>query len=108
GSPFHLMAWQQMIRDTFGHRPVHLIARTETGSLAGVLPLFLIRSRIFGRLLVSTPLAAYGGILADSAAVSQQLFDRAAEIAKDLRVQFLELRNFRNTLPMDSLLRKDL
>jgi len=108
GSPFHLMAWQQLIRETFGHQPLHLTAMTSNGIVAGVLPLFLVRSRIFGRLLVSTPLAAYGGILADAESVSKAIFERALELAKELKVQFLELRNFRNTLPVDSLVRKDL
>src|SRR5690242_14173803 len=66
GSAFHLMAWQRMILDTFGHQPFHLVAKASRGNVIGVLPLFLVRSRIFGRLLVSTPQAAYGGILADS------------------------------------------
>jgi FemAB-related protein (PEP-CTERM system-associated) len=107
GSPFHLIAWQQLIRETFGHQPLHLMATASTG-VVGVLPLFLVRSRIFGRLLVSTPLAAYGGILANAAPVSQAIFARALDLAKELKVQFLEVRNFRNTLPVDSLLSKDL
>jgi FemAB-related protein (PEP-CTERM system-associated) len=108
GSPFHLMAWQRMIQDTFGHRLLHIIARNSAGDFTGVLPLFLVRSRIFGHMLVSTPQASYGGILASSEAVAQAIFGRAREIAKDLNVQFLEFRNFRNVITDDSLLRKDL
>lgn len=108
GSPNHLMAWQRMVQNTFGHQPVHLVAKTESGAPIGILPLFVVRSRIFGRLLVSTPLAAYGGILANSEAASQAIFKRAGEIAKELNVQFFELRNFLNALSVDSLLRKDL
>jgi FemAB-related protein (PEP-CTERM system-associated) len=101
------MAWQRMIRDTFGHRQLHLMAKTSANQVLGVLPLFLVRSRIFGRLLVSTPQAAYGGILADSELASQAILQRAMKLAKDLKVQFLELRNFLNEMPEDSLLRKD-
>jgi len=108
GSPFHLMAWQRVIQDTFGHQPRHLVARTSSGRVSGVLPLFLVRSRIFGRLLVSTPQAAYGGVLADTESASQAIFQRAAEIAKDLEVQFLELRSFQNSTPGNSLLKKDI
>jgi FemAB-related protein (PEP-CTERM system-associated) len=108
GSPFHLMAWQRTISDTFGHQPFHLVANTSSGRVIGVLPLFLVRSCIFGRLLVSTPLAAYGGILAESEGVSHAIFQRVADMAKDLSIQFVELRNFRNILALDSLLRKDL
>jgi FemAB-related protein (PEP-CTERM system-associated) len=108
GSPFHLMAWQRMVRETFGHEPLHLVATNAKGGLAAVLPLFLVRSRIFGRLLVSTPLAAYGGILADSEAVSRAMFDQAFRIAKERKVQFFEMRTFRNPMPDQLLLRKDI
>jgi FemAB-related protein (PEP-CTERM system-associated) len=84
------------------------VAKRGDGQIAGVLPLFLVRSRIFGRLLVSTPQAAYGGILAESESASSALFGHAAELAKELNVEFLELRNFRNALSDDSLLPKDL
>jgi len=102
------MAWQGMIHDTFGHEPMHLSAKNPDGNLIGVLPLFLVRSRLFGHLLVSTPQAAYGGILAGSEAISQAILERATEIAKARKVQFLELRNFRNALPGDSLAQKDI
>jgi FemAB-related protein (PEP-CTERM system-associated) len=108
GSSFHMMAWQRLISDAFGHQQFHIVANNSAGNVAGLLPLFLVRSRLFGRLLVSSPLAAYGGILSDSEAVTRAIFQRAADIAKNLKVQFLELRNFRNAIPSDSLLRKDL
>jgi FemAB-related protein (PEP-CTERM system-associated) len=108
GSTFHLMAWQRLIHSTFGHEPRHIVATNSTGQIVGVLPLFLVRSLIFGRMLVSTPHATYGGILANSDAVEQTIFQRAHEMAKELNVEFLELRNFRNALPDDCLLRKDL
>jgi FemAB-related protein (PEP-CTERM system-associated) len=72
------------------------------------LPLFLVRSRIFGRILTSTPHASYGGILAASGAVAETILNRARDIAKTLDVEFLELRGFRNAVPDDSLLVKDL
>ena len=66
GTPFHLVSWQNTILNTFGHLPQHIVARDEKGAVVGVLPLFLVRSRLFGRMLVSTPQAAYGGILSNS------------------------------------------
>src|SRR5262245_46461306 len=72
GSCFHLMAWQRVIQSSFKHRAVHLVARSvEKGEIIGLLPLFLVRSKIFGRLMVSTPQAAYGGVLADSGSVAE-------------------------------------
>jgi FemAB-related protein (PEP-CTERM system-associated) len=73
-----------------------------------VLPLFLVRSRIFGRLLTSTPHANYGGVLAISDEVAEAIVQRAREIAKTLDVEFLEFRSFRNAVQDDRLLEKDL
>jgi len=108
GSAFHLTAWLNTIEKSFGHEPRHILARESSGAIVGVLPLFLVRSRIFGRLLVSTPQAAYGGILATDDTVSRAIFDRARELALESQVQFLELRNFRQLLSENSLLTKDL
>ncbi len=109
GSPFHLTAWHRMIENTFGHEPRHLVARTSAGGeVVGVLPMFLVRSRIFGRMLVSTPHAAYGGCLADSPETMWSLVDYAWNVAKELHVEFLELRNFRNVVDDFSLSNKDL
>jgi FemAB-related protein (PEP-CTERM system-associated) len=108
GTPFHLMAWQRLIQSSFGFTPKHIVARNSQGEICGVLPLFLVRSAIFGRMLVSTPQAAYGGVLSSSDSAERTIVDRAREIARDMQVQFLELRNFRNPVPDDGLLTKDL
>src|SRR6185436_2980910 len=91
GSSFHLSNWQNTIQKTFGHKPCHIVARDSKNEVAGVLPLFLVRSRLFGRMLVSTPQAAYGGILATSDSVTHQILNRAQQIAREQNVEFLEL-----------------
>jgi FemAB-related protein (PEP-CTERM system-associated) len=108
GSVFHLSSWQKMIQSSFNHYPLHLAAENENGKICGLLPLFLVRSRIFGRMLVSTPQAAYGGILADNDSISRCLLEKAYELARRENVEFLELRNFQATLDDSSLLTKDL
>ena len=97
-----------MIEHTFHHRPFHLLYEDEDGKVAGVLPLFLVRSRIFGRMLVSTPQAAYGGILADNPPIAERLLEKAQEIAHVERAEFLELRCFQNGLNNPDLVVKDL
>jgi FemAB-related protein (PEP-CTERM system-associated) len=59
-------------------------------------------------MLVSTPQAAYGGILSDSTSAIDALLARAREIANTERVQFLELRNAHTPLNNPDLLAKDL
>jgi FemAB-related protein (PEP-CTERM system-associated) len=109
GSPFHLMAWQRLIEGTFGHEAQHIVARRlPQGEIVGVLPMFLVRSRIFGRMLISTPHACYGGCIAESADISEVMVHYARDLAKELRVEFMELRNFRNTSDDPGLVTKDL
>src|SRR5205814_1419188 len=109
GSPFHLMAWQNLIQSAFGYEPKHIVARSAAnGDVIGILPLFLVRSLLFGRMLVSTPRAQYGGVLADSEEIAHTILSRARELARDLRVKFLELRNHRNPITHPDLFQKDL
>lgn len=107
GTVFHTESWQRLIQSSFGHRPLHLVAETHEGAISGICPLFLVHSGIFGRMLISTPQAAYGGILADNPSVTQSLYEKAQGLARDNNVQFLELRN-RTALQEPSLAQKDM
>jgi FemAB-related protein (PEP-CTERM system-associated) len=108
GTVFHLAAWQRFIESSFPHVPQHLAALDSDNKIVGLLPLFSVRSRIFGRMLVSTPQAAYGGILADTEKVRNDLLLRAQEMAVERKVRFLELRNRSVCLNDPSLATKDL
>ncbi|MEX0774949.1 MAG: FemAB family XrtA/PEP-CTERM system-associated protein [Phycisphaeraceae bacterium] len=61
--------------------------------ISGYLPLALVASRLFGRFLVSLPYLNRGGVVADDAATAVDLIDKAAELADQLDVQYLELRH---------------
>jgi FemAB-related protein (PEP-CTERM system-associated) len=109
GSVFHTAAWQRLIQTSFGHKPTHLAAQKQgSDAIIGLLPLFLVHSLIFGRMLVSTPQAAYGGILADSDSIANAIMVQARQIAIQNKVQFFELRNFRNALTLSDLVPKNL
>ncbi|MEA2075232.1 MAG: hypothetical protein U9O85_05815 [Euryarchaeota archaeon] len=42
----------------------------ENGEIKGVLPLFLMKSMLFGKKLVSVPFAPYGGVCLKSKRIS--------------------------------------
>lgn len=88
----HTSAWMRAVQQTWGHTPHHLAARRDNRTV-GVLPLFHVRSRLFGSMLVSTPNAVYGGAIGDDAAARLALASAAARRARDLKVDYLELRN---------------
>jgi FemAB-related protein (PEP-CTERM system-associated) len=91
-TPFHLIAWKQTIEAVFPYEAHYLMA-TEAGRIRAVLPLFLVTNRLMGRVLLSTPFAVYGGILADSAEARDALAGHAADLARNSTVDYLELRN---------------
>jgi FemAB-related protein (PEP-CTERM system-associated) len=96
GSPasslYHLHAWGDVIRATFGHEAIYLSAVAEDGQLAGILPLVQLRSRVFGNMLVSVPYFNYAGICAERDDVHDRLFESAVDLARQRGSDFLELR----------------
>ena len=89
---YHLTDWMILINKTFGHNGYYLYVTDEHGSICGVLPLIHMNSRLFGSFLVSIPYFNYGGIVADSIEIETMLLDKAIDLAKQLGVKHLELR----------------
>lgn len=88
---YHRWIWKEAIEATFGHRAYYLAA-TESGTIQGVLPLFWIRSRLFGSSLVSVPFFSYGGILAAAPEARAALAESATGLAHELGARHIELR----------------
>jgi FemAB-related protein (PEP-CTERM system-associated) len=108
GTLFHLSGWSNAVRRTFGHTPAHLRAERD-GKTVGVLPLFHVKSPLFGSMLVSTPNAVYGGVVADDAEANDALIQAAKQKATASGVKYLELRNVDDHAALDpELARKDL
>lgn len=91
GSFYHLFEWRSVVKNRLGHRTPYLMAVDEN-RVAGVLPLTLVTSPFFGRILCSVPFMNYGGPCAGSAEVSERLVAAAVEKARELRADYLELR----------------
>ncbi len=92
GTFCHLTGWGSVIERTWGHRPYYLYAERDA-AVVGVLPLFYVRSRLFDTVLVSTPNAVYGGAVADDWLTRQALIEAAKQLARQLQVDYLELRD---------------
>src|SRR5581483_6477623 len=82
--------WLKILERGLGHEVLCLEALGE-GKTRGLLPLAHVHSLLFGRFLVSLPYLNYGGVLADNEQVARLLIDRAIELAKQLKVRYLEL-----------------
>jgi FemAB-related protein (PEP-CTERM system-associated) len=80
-----------VIERSLGHR-THYLCAWRGKTLAGILPLVHIRSRLFGNSLVSLGFGVYGGILGDDDA-AQALAQEAASLGRSLGVGHVELRH---------------
>jgi FemAB-related protein (PEP-CTERM system-associated) len=88
---FHRAGWKAVVERAFGH-VCHFLQAKRAGRITGVLPLVHVSSRLFGNALISNAYCVYGGpITADPA--SLEALDRAAtQLARALRVNYLEYR----------------
>lgn len=91
-SPFHRPQWIKAVARGAGQQAICLIARKADGEIAGVLPLNLIHSPLFGRALVSSGFAVDGGILADDATVTDTLAETCWQLAQRNSCPTSELR----------------
>lgn len=92
GTFFHLSGWRAVIGGYLGHSTYYLfVERNE--KIVGILPLARVKSWLFGDALISLPFLVYGGLLVESPEASQLLLESAANLAEELRVDYLELRN---------------
>ena len=98
GTFFHQAEWQDVLRQSFGHRTHFLLAERD-GRVCGVLPLAEVKSLLFGHALVSTPFCVYGGIVAADDLAFRALEAAACRLAGDLGVEHLEMRNRRRQHP---------
>lgn len=92
GTFFHRARWARVIADSFGHRTPYLLAR-RGGEIVGILPLTEIRSRLFGRSLISNAFCVYGGPLTHCAEAAEALDAAAWKIAQEAGIAVLEYRN---------------
>lgn len=88
---FHRIGWREIIEGVFRHRTHYLIAE-RPGTIAGVLPLAEIRSRLFGHALVSLPFGVYGGPASTDPEAGRALIESASALADSLDVDYLEFR----------------
>jgi FemAB-related protein (PEP-CTERM system-associated) len=101
----HDPGWLRVLRESMGHRTLALVARDGgvSGAMAGYLPLALVKSRLFGRFLVSLPYLNRAGIVAADDGVGNELMDAATGLADRFGVQYLELRHHERALTHQSI-----
>jgi FemAB-related protein (PEP-CTERM system-associated) len=89
---FHRFGWKRVLERALGHRTHYLLAERD-GRPVGVLPLAQVRSRLFGHSLGSLPFCVYGGAACTDPDARPCLHRAAVDLAQQLQVDHLELRN---------------
>lgn len=97
-TPFHLTAWSRAIARGCAQAPLYLVSKAGQ-SIAGVLPLTIVHSPLFGRALVSVGFAVGGGVLADNDAVAAQLIAAATAAARRWSCGTVEIKG--GAIPAD-------
>ena len=89
---FHRSAWQRVLQETFGHYPHYHYVESD-GEICGVLPLFLIKSRLFGNRLTSSPFCVAGSPVSESAEIEAMLDRNAISLLNELGADYIEYRD---------------
>jgi len=96
--PARDLRWLMVLASAFGHRSYLVETAAAGDNTFAQLPLCLVYSRLFGRMLVSLPYVNYGGCDEPSEPVRASLTDRAVQLADELHCRHLELRHERPCL----------
>lgn len=99
-SIYHSRIWKELVEDVFNHTAVYL-AVIDSEKLIDVLPLFLIKDKLLGKKLVSTPYeGCNGGFTSNSVEARKMLIEKTLELAYKMNVKYLEIRS---SNPIDEL-----
>lgn len=89
---YYTPEWEKVLEKTFGYEPRYLFALGDTEEILGMLPLFYVKSRIFGNRLSCLPFSHVCGYIGIKSA-QKELIHRALEIQKNIKAKYLEIRS---------------
>lgn len=92
GTFYHLAGWRKIFEEQLGCQCHYLLCESG-GEIQAVLPLAQVKSWLFGNALISLPFLVYGGPVSASREAAAAVVARACEVAQELGVDHLELRN---------------
>ncbi len=83
--------WRLLFRELYGI-PDYSWASMEGDQICGVFSLYHLYSPLMGNMLISCPFFGYGGFYSDTTAARTLLLDKIDVIARQLNVDYIELR----------------
>ncbi|UCC54727.1 MAG: GNAT family N-acetyltransferase [Anaerolineaceae bacterium] len=100
GLPLHLSGWRHVLQNTYGYETRYLFAQSAH-NIVGVLPLFLLPSRLTGKRAMTMP----GGVCADDEQIAHSLIERGMQLACEEGVKRLLIQDSRR--PFSNRLRSE-
>lgn len=92
---YHRFEWANIFLKIYGHKPIYLLAEHKK-NIISILPIIIVNSYLFGRVMISMPYFGFGGIIADNDEALSCLLKKATEIGRQCRAKYLELRQLGN------------
>lgn len=90
-TPYHHMQWLQAVKKSYGLEYDYLIAEIDA-QIVGVLPVCRFRGLTGKYSLCSLPFCDVGGVVTDNESIKNRLIQYALNIASELQIAQLELR----------------
>ncbi len=100
---YHKFGWKSIIENAYKHN-CYFLAHMTGDKITGILALVLVRSRLFGNSLTSLPFLDSSGLVADDPESEKALLEKAVELGRELKVDYLDLRQ---TEPLEAELHSD-
>lgn len=97
GSFFHLYGWGDVVRSTYGYRPIYLAAK-RGDDIVGLAPLIDVRAPLLGRSIISTAFTVGGGPIGDDPSAIEALASAAVAFGTQSNARYVEFRNEDMTL----------
>jgi len=89
---YHTLSWKKIIENTYNYEPYYIIAKVNN-KIIGVLPLFEVKSFVFGKKLVSIPFSHFVNVLYEREEDLKLLIDFAIDLTKKKDAKYLEIKN---------------
>jgi len=90
-SIYHTLRWKKVIEDTYGYKPVYIVATNNNG-LNGLLPLFQVRGITGKKRLISIPFSHSVQPLYDSKDTLDSILTYSESIARELNADYVQLK----------------
>ncbi|MGB5138158.1 MAG: hypothetical protein WBP29_06465, partial [Candidatus Zixiibacteriota bacterium] len=89
---FHARIWQVVLTTCYPYRFFGVYAINTEGEIVGVLPVYLVASKLTGKRMVSAPFSYICDPLADDEAIGGALLEKAKEISRENGASYYELK----------------